>query len=304
MFSESKRPGKPPNFLIIGAPRSGTTTLYQNLKKHPEIFMSSVKEPMFFIFEGGVILPDPLLVKECIRDWNAYQSLFGGSKDAKAIGEASTYYLYSEKASRTIPHYLPDVKLIAILRNPVSRAYSHFLFNRLRGIEPVSDFNEALAMEEERIRHGWFMFFHYQGIGLYSRQIERYLSIFPRERFLFLLFDELSRSPADSFHKIFQFLRVEEIIQDVSKTRYNISGIPRNRRWHDFLMGPNPVKRLLKKVLPDSVQSRILTNLTERNLATPPMRDDIRLRLIKRYRDDILKTQELIRIDLSAWMSE
>jgi hypothetical protein len=293
-----------PNFLIIGTPRSGTTTLYQHLKRHPDVFMSSIKEPMFFICEGE---PDPSfgsLIAQPAADWESYQSLFRGATNAKMVGEASTYYLYSPTACHRISERLPKVKLIAILRNPVERAYSHFLSNRLRGIETIPDFGGALAAETDRQRQGWFMYFFYREVGFYSPQIRRYLEKFPREQILFLLFDEISRHSSTALKKIHRFLEIADDDPQGFSTRYNSAGVPRNRRWYDFLTKPNPVKQLLKRFLPESVQYEILTRLLGYSIAKPPMKEAVRCTLSKAYHEDILRTQELIQLDLSAWLEE
>lgn len=106
-----------PNFLIIGAPRAGTTLLYEGLWRHPEIYMSPVKEPWFFCEEELQI----------VQDLETYRALFSEVRDEEAIGEASTIYLYSPKAPLCIKQHLPDARLVATLRNPVERAYSQFL---------------------------------------------------------------------------------------------------------------------------------------------------------------------------------
>ncbi|HEY1419866.1 MAG TPA: sulfotransferase, partial [Candidatus Dormibacteraeota bacterium] len=123
-----------PNFLIIGAAKSGTDSLYGMLGQHPQIYISPSKEPMFFVAEGLPEVPyrGPS-DREVLLRWDSwvntlehYESLFGGATVEKAIGEASTWYLYDEGAPHRIKHHVPDAKLIAVLRNPVERAYSAF----------------------------------------------------------------------------------------------------------------------------------------------------------------------------------
>ena len=120
-----------PNFIIIGAEKAGTTALWQFLRQHPQVYMSAVKEPQFFGYEGREVSfqgPGPV-VKEAlpICDLEEYKSLFKGTESYKAVGEASPSYLYNSQAPERIRHYVPQAKLIAILRNPVDRAYSRFL---------------------------------------------------------------------------------------------------------------------------------------------------------------------------------
>jgi hypothetical protein len=291
-----------PNFLIIGAPRSGTTTLYESLKQHPQIFLSPMKEPMFFILEDetktyiGPSHPHGSL------DIHGYRSLFHGVRNQKAIGEASPCYLFSPKAPGKIKKYIPDAKILVILRNPVERAYSHFLFNRLGGIEPLADFSEAMAAEEDRLRKGWFIYWCYQGMGYYGRQIERYFSSFDPQQFRFFLFEDLLDAPAELFRGIFKFLGVDESVRIAKPEKYNSSGTPRSRIVHDLLNRPSLLKSPLKKVLSTKNQYRLLTKFVNRNLQKPPLDEEVRRRLTALYREDLLKTQDLIHRDLSSWL--
>ncbi len=290
-----------PNFLIIGAPRSGTTTLYESLKQHPQIFLSSVKEPMFFILEEKKTFIGPDLPKGP-ADIEEYRSLFRDARDEKAIGEGSPCYLYSPEAPRRIKDLIPDVKFIAILRNPIDRAYSHFVFNRLVGREPLSDFRKAIAAEEDRLRQGWFMYWCYLGMGYYGAQIERYFSHFHPRQFRFFLMDDLMHTPEDLFQEVFRFLEVDEGVRISKPEKYNASGIPVNRTVQELLVKPNVVKQQLKKILSEKTQYQILTKFINRNLRKPSLDPEVHRQLISSYREDILKTQDLIHRDLSSWL--
>jgi hypothetical protein len=292
-----------PNFLILGVPRSGTTTTYEGLKQHPQVFVSPIKEPMFFILQGEKELSPALSKHRGPRDLNGYQSLFRGVVQEKAVGEASTYYLFSPQAPLEIKKYIPEAKMIAIFRNPVDRAYSHFLLNRLAGAEPIADFKEAFDAEEERIRKKWFPYWSYRGVGYYGQQIERYFSLFDRAQFRFFLFEDLKADPDRFFMEIFQFLGVEETINVRLPVKYNPSGVPRNRIIHGFLSKPNFIKSQMKRILPEKIQYNLHVGFMNRNLAKPPLPAEVRRRILALYREDILKTQDLIHRDLSSWLS-
>ena len=237
------------------------------------------------------------------RDLSSYRYLFQGAKPQQAVGEASIYYLFSPKAPLRIKKYLPKAKFIVILRNPVDRAYSHFLHNRLLEKEPIADFEDALNAEEERIRQGWFIFWSYRGAGYYGTQIERYFSIFDREQFRFFLFEDLIANPANLFQQIFRFLGVDGSVRIQLPDKFNSSGIPRNKILHDFLNKPNFIKSQLKRILPEKAQYNLLTRFMNRNLAKPALNAEVRRRLLGTYRDDIVKTQDLIHRDLSSWLA-
>ena len=164
-----------PNFLIIGAMKSGTTALYYYLEQHPEIYMSPVKEPNFFSSQEQENAAD------AVTHIGSYQHLFRGVSGEKAIGEASHSYLYDPRAAAEIRSYIPGAKLIATLRNPIDRAYSHFLYMVRSGTEPLDDFAQALREEEVGI-HKERTFQDYIGRGLYYDQLERCFGTFPREQ--------------------------------------------------------------------------------------------------------------------------
>jgi hypothetical protein len=288
-----------PNFLIIGAPRSGTTTLYESLKHHPQIFLSPVKEPMFFLMEGDTKEYVGPLIPKGIRDIEAYRSLFRDVREEKAVGEASPCYLFSPKAPPKIKKYIPHVKIIALLRNP----YSHYLLNRMGQIEPLSDFREAVAAEKERIRKGWFIYWCYQGMGYYGRQIERYFSNFNPNQFCFFLLEDLIHSPDHLFREMFQFLGIDENIRIPKPEKYNSSGNPKNQFVQDIVLKPSIIKSALKKVLSERMQYRLLTKFRNKSLTKPPLSWEIRGQMIDLFREDILKTQDLIHRDLSAWLA-
>ncbi len=153
-----------PNFLIIGAAKAGTTALYSYLKQHPQIYMSPEKEPHFFAFEGeqpnfgGTAGKQEWLNRTVITDIETYRKQFQKVSREIAIGEASALYLYIPKAVERINHYIPDVKLITILRNPIERAYSAFLFQIRDELEPITDFAQALEEEKIRINKNWYPF--------------------------------------------------------------------------------------------------------------------------------------------------
>jgi hypothetical protein len=147
-----------PNFFIIGAPKSGTTALYDSLKQHPEIYMSPVKEPHFFALnEQPPVWAGPAgsyLRQTAVWRPRDYFMLFAGVTNQCTVGEASTRYLRSPLAAQRIKQYLPESKLVAILRQPADRAYSDYVFRIQHGWEAVASFTEALELEDSRRAKG------------------------------------------------------------------------------------------------------------------------------------------------------
>jgi hypothetical protein len=295
-----------PNFLIIGTMKAGTSSLYHYLKQHPEIFMSPIKEPHFFAFEEGILFAGPgdhKLRPRQITNVEAYRNLFTGATDEKAVGEASTSYLYSPTAPACIRNHLPEAKLIAILRDPVERAYSNYLYWARRGYEPLTDFWQAIQAEQTRIRENWAPEWHYFSRGLYHRQVERYVNVFSRSQIRIYLYDDLVANAPGLMQDIFRFLDVDEtFVPDVS-VRYNLGGLPRSKALKGLLARLHPVTSIFKPLLSEELRQRLKKAIKRWNLReAPPLSEEVRTRLRGLYREDILRLQDLIQRDLSKWL--
>lgn len=290
-----------PNFLIIGAQKSGTTSLYYYLKQHPQIYMSPEKEPHFFTYEGGEPVfdgPGRGWVTP-ITDLEEYQRLFRDVSNEAAVGEASPSYIYFEKAVRRIRHHVPGVKLIAILRDPAERAYSNFLHAVRSGREPLDDFEQALNEEEARINDNWGPVWHYRRKGFYYVQLKRYFEAFDRNQINVYLYEDLEADPVRLSQRIFDFLDVDYAFVPDFLERQNVSGVPRNRVLRSVLTKASAATPVVK----DYVPRRLRRYIGNKMLTKPPrLSPETRQRLIEVYRDDILKLQRLIQRDLTSWL--
>lgn len=297
-----------PNFLIIGTQKAGTTALYYYLKQHPQIYMSSLKEPHFFALEGQKLdFRGPHEQEEInsisVTDIEAYRALFQGVLDETAIGEASAMYLYSSKAPERIHHYIPDAKLIAILRDPAKRAYSSFSQMTRDGRESLTSFAQALQEEEKRIRHHWVPIYYYQQMGFYYTQLKRYFDTFGQDQIRVYLYEDLNTKPGSVLQDIFRFLGVDHTFAPDTSLRHNVSGIPKNKVLHTFLGNQYPIKSLFKPLIPERLRQRLVVSLQNLNLEkSPSLSPELRKQLVNVYREDILKLQDLIQRDLSEWL--
>lgn len=290
-----------PNFLIIGAAKSGTTALYHYLKQHPQIYMSPNKEPKFFALEGQKLNlsgADAQDYKSAVVNINDYKKLFQGVTDELAIGEASTLYLYHPKAPERIHHYIPNTKLIAILRHPVERAYSGYIMHIGHGRETIYDFAQAIQEEKARISRNE-IWGHYINAGFYYTQLSRYFDLFKREQIKIYLYENLKEKPNDLIRDIFQFLRVDHTFVPNVTLKYNVLGIPRNEFARFFSRKINEINPVVKQLFPDKIRHQVRSKIFK---APPPLLAEIRSDLIEVYRQDILQLQELINIDLSKWL--
>lgn len=299
-----------PNFLIVGAAKSGTSSLHFYLAQHPEIYMTPEKQTYFFAYEGV----DPHfrgpgdqeeMTRHLITRVEDYQTKFAEVTTEKAIGEACSVYLYDRKAPAAIKRHVPDAKLIIILRDPAERAYSSFMQMIRDGYETVTDFGAALKQEEQRIGEDWRHLWHYRARGFYYEQIQHYLSLFDRSQIRIYLFEDLKRDPQALLKDIFQFLGVDDSFVPDTSERYNASGIPRSRTLLRLIMRPNKIKTVIKPLLPKWVRASVKSFVTTSRLSLrrPPMSAEVRRDLVDSYRDDILKLQGLLGRDLSAWLT-
>lgn len=296
-----------PNFLIIGAAKSGTTSLYHYLGQHPQVYTSPVKEPRFFALEGEKLdfhgPGDQKALRGSVTDIETYRGLFAGVSDEIAVGEASPLYMYSAKAPGRIERHIPEVKLVAILRNPAERAYSGFLHLVRDGLEPLDNFGRALEAEEDRIRRKYAPHWWYREGGFYHAQLSRYFQRFDRERIRVYLHEDLKADPAAVLRDLFGFLGVDERFVPNLSARHNVGGVPGRKRLHALVTAPHPLKTTLKPFVPRGLRKRVVSNLRTQSLREPPpLSPEVRRELIEVYREDILNLQDLIQRDLSRWL--
>jgi len=295
------------NFFIIGAGRSGTTTIYYWLKQHPEIYMSPVKEPSFFAFEGkdrrsygpNVGLPP----RNIISDSKDYWALFDGVKKEKVIGEASVVYLMKEEIAERIKRYAPKAKLIAILRNPVDRQYSRFLGHVQDGSETRS-FEEMVQAEKGSAIALGKKQKGYLGRGFYYDRLKHYFEIFGQAQMRVYLYEDLENKPLELMQDICRFLGVDDSFVPSMSVRHAKTGAPKNKALHGLLKETFKFKKTVSKHMPFVFPylRRVAIRIKNKNLTKPSIPKETRKQLIEIYREDILKLQELIKRDLSKWL--
>ena len=297
-----------PNFLIIGAAKSGTTSLFNYLAQHPQVY-TKAKEPGFFAYEGQTVqLAGPedqaRFERRVIAERRPYEALFDGVTTEKAWGEASVAYLYLPGAAERIRRYAPEMRLIAILRHPADRAFSSYWHMRRDGRELLPTFEEALEAEEARIQAGWDYIWHYVRLGFYYEQLRRYYDLFPAAQMAVFLFDEFKSDPAGTVRAVCRFLEIDDSFTPDTSVQYNVSGVPRLRRLHQFVSRPNRVKGALRPFVPLAARRKIGTQLKSWNVngRKPVVAAQTRQQLQAIYREDILRLQTLIDKDLSGWL--
>jgi hypothetical protein len=299
-----------PNFLVIGAHKCGTTALYHALQQHPQVFMSSVKEPSFFTFERTpprFNSPDgEFEVPYVVCDLPAYQALFEGTTSETARGEASPIYLSwyrPEQTARNIRRHVPDMKLIAILRQPAVRAYSEYYYQRQLKAEPCRTFREALAVEDRPERADWYPDLFYFRTGLYSEALKPYCTHFHRRQLRVYLYEEWNAHPEAVMRDMFRFLEVDDGFAPDLTRRHNVTYRRRSRALDTIVQTANPLRTAAHWITPRSLRHGIAERLYYLNRARPPrLRAALCRQLTERYRDDIMQLQGMIDRDLSRWL--
>lgn len=297
---------KLPNFLIVGAAKSGTSSLHNYLNQHTEVFMPSYNKHMVKVKEPRFLIKD--LIKDRMHNgvwsWKEYQSLFANVKDEKAIGESSVLYLYYYKhAIKNIKERLSEnVKIIIMLRNPVDRAYSAFQ-HVSRGFQEEHSFEEALAIEEGRLEKDNTLtpMVMYKGMGLYYKMVKAYLDSF--EDVHIILYDDFRDKTNQVLHNVYQFLEIDknQIVDSVS--RHNVGGKKwKNKKIKQIFMKKNLVKSISKLILSKKIRKEIrdkLINVSMRE--TDPMQLDTRKMLNDFFKNDLEKLSNLLKQDLTHW---
>lgn len=276
-----------PNFAVIGAGKAGTSALYVWLRQHPDVFMpASLKETLFFCYNPA----DPEHVaapreRFPVRTLEEYEALFAIAGGATAIGEATPLYLDSPQAPPHMAQVIPRARLIASLREPVSRVWSHAQMNVRQG--RAADVEAEALRLAETDEHD------------YAPKFRLWLQHFPRERLHVFRYDDLVADADGVVRGIHRFLGIAERPVDGS-ARHNPGGLPRSRALQR-LIDLRALRRL--RPLAPTAAFNLVARVRRMNLASAaPPQEPVRRRLAARYRDDIVVTQEILGLDLSGWL--
>ena len=205
-----------PQFVVAGAPKAGTTALHAALATHPGLYLSPVKEPKYYLTDGrppprsGQRGPgDAHSAQEWIWRREEYLRLFDGAPPGTVRGESTPFYLHDRAAQRRLADDVPGIRVVAIVRDPVDRAWSNWVHLRADGLEPEADFLRAVSSEEGRVADGWAPFWHYRGLGRYGEQLRDLYRHVPREQVFLLRYRQLVDTPRETLDRVSDFLGVE-----------------------------------------------------------------------------------------------
>jgi hypothetical protein len=292
-----------PDLFIVGAPKCGTTALYAYLRRHPEIFMSPLKEPHFF--GSDLVFADrpPLSEQE-------YLGFFAGARDHRLAGEASIWYLYSTRAAAEIKAFSPRARILVMLRNPVDVMHALHTERRFQGSEPISEFAAALAAEPARRRgldrphRGMQDAGLYRSVVRFADQLARYLDVFGRDRVHVIIFDDLRADAVAVGRAALEFLGVARDGAGPIGTENAHRGVRSSRLARAFHEPPRAVKWLGRTILNRPARAAILARLRQLNGRAMPRASippELRRQLQDEFASDIVRLSEMLGRDLTHW---
>ena len=302
-----------PNLFIVGQPKSGTTALHQFLGQHPEIYMSSIKEPHFFCSDFH-LESDRAYGKQRFYDFrseSAYLQLFNRARNVKIAGESSTNYLYSHVAAQKIHNFNPDAKIIIILREPAKFLYSlHSHYVKFTE-ENEPDFLTALALEDDRIQEKVVSprvtspsYLYYSQRVQYYQQVKRYCDRFDPKQIKVIIFEEFKSANDVIFHEVLEFLEVNPNFTP-EYTAVNVNKEVKFKAINNIINSPlakSISKNLLSQEFNEFVRDNIVEKLLWHQVPKQEMPEEIKTQLMEQYRPEVVKISELLDLDLiSKW---
>lgn len=279
-----------PQYVLVGVPRSGTTSLHRYLGQHPEVCLSEVKEVNFLSYPGEEVARTSYpWLRFPVRTLPDYERLFAEAGTRVPVDFSASCFR-SPVAIERIRRFLPDARLFVLLRDPVARAYSAYLSRLDKGYETRPP-AEALVPGELAVDNGF-----------YSERLEAFRAAFGAERVRVWLFDDLRTRPQETLAEVFGYLGVDPSVGIDTTEVFNRSGIPRNKALHR-LVPSYKRRRQLTDALPGPLQSAVrrLGHLSRAPAPALPAGVEERLRGL--YADDVRRLAGLIDRDLGAWLS-
>jgi hypothetical protein len=296
-----------PDILILGAAKSGTTSLAFYLKQHPNVLMPR-KEPGFFAYHDRPTTEIPSGIKDRqVVDLNSYTRMYENVKPGQKICDASVAHLTNaehtiKNARKYYGKHIQDVKAILVLRNPVDRAFSHYLMFVKNGLETLP-FEEAIKPENVNARKGIQLGYDYLGGSLYAKRVEAFQNAFPNLR---IYFTEDLKQREENLKDLLSFCGLRQDVIINTSAQLNPSGIPKRKGLIKLLHKRSGIKETLKIILPDRLQFRltaIKSQLMRKSIESvsidPLLKRDL---LQSNFKEDILELEKLTGRDLANWL--
>ena len=282
------------NLFIVGAPKAGTTSLYHYLNEHPEVQMSNIKEPDYF--SNQEIIDQKLYYKsKCIDNLDDYNELFN-NKECKIYGDASVSYLFYPKVPQRIFKYNPKSKIIIMLRDPIERAYSHYLMDyRLGLVDATLDdiINNKNLSNKNKLYYQQFI-----SLGLYYHQVKRYIDVFGKQNIFIIFQSEFKQERDRIMSELYKFLDIKQFISNYNK-QYNAFVMPKNliiRRINSFTAFKKFIKKMLPNLAINYIKSILFTNKHK-----PILDKKLRQKMLNFFIEDVILLENLLSRNLEEW---
>jgi hypothetical protein len=302
-----------PDFLIIGAPKAGSTALHDALAVHPQLSASRIKEPKYFLTDGRRPARaahrgpgDAHSAREWVWQREQYHRLFADAPAGTLRFESTPFYLWQRASHERIARAVPEAKLIAVIRDPVDRAFSNWTHLRADGLEPEADFLRACRAESRRVAQGWAPFWRYLELGHYGEQLENLFRYFAPTRVRVLRYHDLVDTPRETLDELCAFLGIQTGVLD---------GLPDSNlgRWAPD-GGINTVLRAtiragaaagsyLHPHLWRSAQRPLLAALQRGGRPRPRLDPEARAQLVDDFSEDNARLSRLLDADYSDWLA-
>jgi hypothetical protein len=302
-----------PDFLIIGAPKAGSTALHDALAAHPQLYAAPIKEPKYFLTDGAAPPAeehrgpgDAHSAREWIWQRDPYERLFWPAAHDALRFESTPFYLWQRRSHRRIAAAIPDVRLIAVIRDPIDRAFSNWTHLWADGLEPEPDFLRACRAEPRRVAAGWAPFWRYLELGRYGEQFAHLFRYVDPARVRVLRYRELIDSPRETLDELCAFLGVDTGVLD---------GLPEANvgRW----AGRSPVNTVLRRTIRTgatagalahpkvwrTAQRPLLAALQRGEQPRPRLDAGVRAQLVGSFADDNALLCRLLGGDYSDWLA-
>jgi hypothetical protein len=287
------------DFMIIGTQKGGTTALFRYMGQHPDVFVPEAKEIHYF--------SNPEFHAQGPEYLHTFYSEYGGEQ---VVGGAYVHLLHYAESAKTMWEYNSEMKLIAVLRNPIDRAYSAYWFAVRNGWESAETFEEALELEASRLKgtRQEQTELTYLNQGKYAQRLQPFLDQFGTEQLRVVFQDNLRADPGAAVRETLQWLGVEREAELNMSKPVNVAGMPRFRRLQRVLLQENQVKRALRKVTTPGFrwqfQKRIVLPLVKKNVRPvqyQPMKEETRTRLIEYFAPYNRELEALLGADVPHW---
>ena len=302
-----------PQFFLIGAPKAGTTALHAALAQHPQLFLPRVKEPKYYLCDGRPPSSsqhrgpgDRHSSREWVWSRERYAALYARAPHGTLAGDSTPFCLYDAASHARIHRDVPAARLIAVLRDPVDRAYSNWMHLWSDGLEPESDFLRALEREDDRVAAGWAPFWHYRRLGRYAEQLARLFEVFPRDQVLLLRYRDLVDFPEDTLARATGFLGVADLPLPVraENSRPYVADTPEARRWARVIRAGAAAGAYLPPQAWRRVERRLHRRLQAGGGPRPVLDETARQQAVAHFADDIRQLESLTGDDYGAWRSK